>query len=60
MDYFDKCIYCKSYDDFEGCTDDWCDEESKYFFKPNKIKMIEKSKENGISVADLIALINLH
>ena len=59
MDYFDKCIYCKLYDDFEGCLDDFCDKTSKQYFDPNKIKLIEKSKELGISITDLIALIKL-
>lgn len=53
---FDKCYYCKLYGDFEGC--EWgCD--NKEGFEPDHNKIIEKAKEKGISVTDVISLINL-
>lgn len=56
MDEYCKCRFCKSYDEYEGC--EWgCDNFESY--EPNKNRLIEKAKEKGISVADLIALINL-
>jgi hypothetical protein len=36
----------------------WCC-NNKDDFKPYKERIIEKAKENGISVADVIALINM-
>lgn len=56
MDEYCKCRFCKSYDEYEGC--EWgCDNFEGY--ESNKNRLIEKAKEKGISVADLIALINL-
>ena len=58
MDEFDKCRFCKHYDNFDGCVyvcgciD--CDS-----YEPNKNRIIEKAKEKRMSVADVIALINL-
>lgn len=53
---FDKCYFCKCYDEYEGC--EWgCD--NKTGFKPNHDRIIEKAKEKDISVADVIALINI-
>ena len=56
MDEYCKCRCCKSYDEYEVC--EWgCDNFEGY--ESNKNRLIEKAKEKGISVADLIALINL-
>ena len=56
MDEYCKCRFCKAYDEYEGC--EWgCDNFEGY--ESNKNRLIEKAKEKGISVADLIALINL-
>ena len=56
MDEYCNCRFCKSYDEYEGC--EWgCDNFEGY--ESNKNRLIEKAKEKGISVADLIALINL-
>ena len=57
MDEYDKCRFCKSYDDYEGCTDGWC--ENKDSYKPNKNRIIEKAKETGLSVTDVISLIEI-
>lgn len=59
MDNFDKCEYCKSWEDFEGCTNYFCNRKNKDCFNVNKTKIIEKSKELNISVTDLVTLINL-
>jgi len=54
---FRKCNFCKSYDEFEGC--EWgCNNYES--FEPNNDRIIEKAKEKGISVADIIALITLN
>ena len=57
MDDFDKCYFCQSYDTYDGCQDGWC--ECREDFKPNKNRIIEEAKSRGLSVADVIALINL-
>ena len=57
MNEYDKCSFCKYYDTYEGCTSDYCDFD--IFFIVDKEKIIAKAKEEGISVADVIALINL-
>lgn len=59
MDKFDKCRFCCHYDDFDGCTNEFCARYSHEFYEPNKTRILEKAKELGISVVDLIALINL-
>ena len=59
LDEYDKCRFCKKYDSFDGCTDDFCASATKKYFEPNRERIIEKAKEKGISVADLIALINM-
>lgn len=58
MDEYDKCRFCCYYDNFDGCTDWYC--ENKRGYKPNKNRIIEKAKETGISVADVITLINMN
>ena len=47
---------CKSYDEYEGC--EWGCEDQKGF-EPNHNRIISKAKEKDISVADVIALINM-
>ena len=59
LDEYDKCRFCKKYDDFDGCTDEFCASATKEWFKPDRELVIKKAKEKGISVADLIALINM-
>ena len=59
LDEYDKCRFCKKYDYFDGCTDYFCASATKEYFEPNRERIIEKAKENGISVVDLIALINM-
>ena len=56
-DDFDKCIFCRRYDSFEGCRAFMCN--NKDGFEPNTNKIIERAKECGISVSDVIALANL-
>ena len=53
---YDKCYFCKSYDEYEGC--EWGCEDKKGF-EPNHDRIIAKAKEKDISVADIIALINM-
>ena len=56
MDDFRKCNFCQYYDEYEGC--EWgCDNYED--FKPAKWRMVEFAKEHKISVADLIALIEM-
>lgn len=57
-DEFKKCLFCKHYDNFDGCMDVYgCNNYDS--FEPNKNRIIEKAKEKHISVSDVIALINL-
>ena len=59
MDEYDKCRFCIKYDNFEGCRDWHCPTATKDYFQPNRERIIEKAKEKGLSVADVIALINI-
>lgn len=53
---FDKCYFCKSYDEYEGC--EWgC--TNKEGFSPDHDRIIKKAKEKNISVQDVIALMKL-
>lgn len=53
---FDKCCFCKSYDEYEGC--EWgCN--NKEGFSPDHDRIIKKAQEKNISVQDVIALMNL-
>ena len=53
---FDKCYFCKSYSEWEGCEYGCNNKEG---FVPAHDKIIKKAKEKGISCTDVIALINL-
>ena len=53
---FDKCYFCRSYDEYEGCKYG-CD--NKRDFHPDHDMIIAKAKEKNISVSDVIALMNL-
>ena len=57
MDEYAKCRFCKWYDNYEGCGSFTCCNNSNY--KPSKQKIIEKSQDTGLSVADIIALIDM-
>ena len=57
MDEFCKCRFCVNYDTYEGCQDWGC--FNKDSFKPSKYRIVEKAKESDLSVADVIALMNL-
>lgn len=57
MDEYSRCRFCRSYTIFDGCTNWHCD--GKNYYKPNKNFIIEKAKEEGISVVDVIALIEM-
>ena len=57
IDEYDKCRFCKSYDEFWGSRNCFC--EGKEEFIPNKQKIIEKSKDTGLSVTDIVALMEL-
>lgn len=53
---FDKCYFCKYYDEYDGCEYD-CDDKTG--FEPNHDRIIAKAKEKNISVTDVIALMNV-
>ena len=54
---FRKCNFCSYYYEYEGC--EWgCNNHED--FKPDNDRIITKAKEKGISVADVIALININ
>lgn len=57
MDEYNKCRFCRSYDNDEGCMDWFCSNKDSY--KPNKKRIIEKAKEENMSVSDVIALIKM-
>lgn len=53
---FDKCYFCRHYDEYDGC--EWgC--INKIDFEPDHDRIIAKAKEKNISVADVIALMNV-
>lgn len=58
---YDKCYFCKSYDQYEGCMNWFCSNEEgkRTEFSPDNNKIIEKSERTGLSVADIVALIEL-
>lgn len=58
-DKFDKCRFYLYYDDFEGCSYTLCEPCTHSFYEPDKNKIIEAAREMGLSVIDLIALIEL-
>lgn len=51
-----KCRFCKSYSSYDGC-EAICHDYDEY--EPITTKIIEKAKEEDISVADVLALIDL-
>lgn len=54
---FRKCNFCSCYDEYEGC--EWgCNNHEG--FRPDNDRIIAKAKEKGISVADVVALININ
>ncbi len=57
MNEFCKCNFCTSYDIYEGC--EWGCSDGYDSFHPNTDRIIEKAKEKGISVSDVLALIEL-
>ena len=59
LDEYDKCRFCKKYDNFDGCTDYFCASATKEYFEPSKERIIEKAKESGLSIVDVVALINM-
>ena len=59
MGEFDKCRFCAKYDDYDGCTDDFCCSVTRDYFIAHKDRIIEKAKEKKISVSDVVALMNL-
>lgn len=58
MDEYDKCRFCYFYDDYDGCIDWFCNDRDSY--RANKSRIIEKAKEEGISVSDVLTLINMN
>ena len=57
MDEYNKCYFCKCYDEYEGCRALFC--EDKKSFIPNKQKIIEKSQDTGLTIVDIVALIEM-
>lgn len=57
MDEFEKCRFCCWYDNFIGCRNLSCCQYDR--FEVCKEKIIEKARESGFSVADIVALMNL-
>ena len=57
MDDWCKCRFCFWYDNYIGCTNIGCCQYDQ--FKPNRDVITEKAKETGMSVADIVLLINL-
>lgn len=57
LNEYSKCRFCRSYDEYEGCTNWFCSNKDDY--EVSKSRIIEKAKEEGISVADAIALIEM-
>lgn len=53
-DEWDKCNFCREYDDFDGCTNWFCN--NKEDFELSQEKVIEKAKEKEISCSDVLAL----
>lgn len=51
IDEWDKCNFCKNYDDFDGCEEWTCN------FRVSQDKVIETAKDKGISCTDVLALI---
>ncbi len=58
LDDFDKCRFCRWYDNYEGCTDMCCCHDDRTDFKLDSERVIEKAKEMKISVTDVITLMN--
>lgn len=54
---FEKCEFCTHHDSFKNCKCS-CDHYDR--FKPNNERIIIKAKERGLSVADVVALININ
>ena len=54
---YDKCRFCKWYDCFDGCTNWFCNNKDGYEVCIDRV--ISKAKEEGISVADVVALMKL-
>ena len=52
---YNKCRFCSYYDNYEGCTNWFCSNKDGY--KANQHRIIDKANEEGLSVADVIALI---
>ena len=59
LDEYDKCRFCKKYNYYDGCAGIFCTPDKKEYFEPNRERIIKKAKEKGISIVDLIALINM-
>lgn len=56
MREYAKCNFCRYYDSYDGC-ENICNNYSEFSVSYQKI--IDKAKEAGITVADVVALINL-
>ena len=61
LDRFDKCNYCQYYDEYENDCSNFGDDTyyKDHCFRADKEKLLAASKEIGVSVMDLIRLIEL-
>ena len=58
VDEYSKCRFCSWYNENEGrCEIMCCPNGINY--KPDKNRFVKKAKEEGISVVDIIALIEM-
>ena len=59
MHEFDKCHFCASYNLTEGwCDNIWCDRKTHTDYILDVNKILNKAKEMGASISDVIALMN--
>ncbi|WP_099467820.1 hypothetical protein [Konateibacter massiliensis] len=54
---FNKCNFCRAFDEYEGCRSYHCNNKLDFVAVPDKL--IEKAKEKAISVTDVIALLEI-
>ena len=57
MDEYCRCRFCESYGESGSCENIYCSDKSDFI--PDSNKIIRKAKETGLSVSDIIALMNL-
>lgn len=58
LNSWSKCNFCRNYDTFDGCENE-VDCEMYDCFRPDQNRIIQRAKDENISVSDVIALIKL-